>query len=270
MKKLTIAIGFIIVLSLPNTIIAKPVNICDDETEWPPYTYYQRVDGQPDKSKLTGVVVDLLDEVFKLIKMEYTIKMLPWKRCTREVATFDKRKNFELFVNGSFTMERAEEFYLSTPIYTTRMGVFYSKKRYPDGLPISKPSDTNNYTICGVHGYDYGYLYTHHGLEKKKKIDTGAKSIHAVMSKLALGRCDIFVNSIEPIYGATVIGKYNIPQDIGMIPLPGSEPTTFHVFVSKNSPRAYELLTKINQAILILQHNGISQKIFNNYFKNAQ
>jgi len=265
MKRLIITISLFTLICLPNVTIAQPINICDGQMEWPPYTYYQRVNGQPDKLKLTGAVVELLDEVFNLIEMEYTITMLPWKRCTVEVMNFDKTKKYELFINGSFSMERTKEYYLSTPIYETRQGVFYSKKKYPDGPPISKTSDINNFKICGVHGYNLEYLYTDYGLRKDKKIDSGAKSLYAAMRKIKSGYCDILVNSIEPVYGGTIIGKYTIPPDISSIPMPGVEPTTFHIFISKRSPRAYELLTKINQAILILQHNGVSKEIFKKY-----
>lgn len=265
MRTFIFTISLLSLIVLSDFAIAQPVNICDDETEWPPYTYYQRVKGQPDKSKLTGAVVELLDEVFKLIGMKHSITMLPWKRCLIEVKKFDKSQKYEMFINGSFSMERAEEYYLSTPIYETHQGVFYSKKKYPSGIPISKPSDISNFKICGVLGYNYEYLYTDYGIAKGIKIDTGAKSIYIVMRKIEAGRCDILVNSIESIYGATAIGKYTIPSDIGTMPLPGIEPTTFHVFISKSSPRAYELLTKINQGILILQHSGISKRIFKKY-----
>jgi ABC-type amino acid transport substrate-binding protein len=49
------------------------------------------------------------------------------------------------------------------------------------------------------------------------------------------------------------------------MPLPGVEPITYHMFIAKTSPRAYELVAKINQALLILQHNGVSKRIFEKY-----
>ena len=162
-------------------------------------------------------------------------------------------------------MERAEEYYLSIPIYKTRKGVFYSSRKYPAGIPISKLSDLNNFDICGIHGYNSEYMYTGDGLKKDKKIDTGAKSVHDALRKIASGRCDLLLTSIEPVYGAAQIGKYNIPKYISVIPMSEMEPTTFHIFISRSSPRAYELLTKINQAILILQHNGVSKEIFKKY-----
>lgn len=255
-----------IFLVASSVAIAQPVRICDDDTEWPPYTYYPRVDGKPDKSRLTGAVVELLDEIFKINEMEYSIKLLPWKRCLNEVYRFGENRKFEVFTDGSFSVERTNKYYLSTMIYTTHQGVFYSKKKYPNGVPMQKSSDLNHFKLCGVHGWNYEYLYTDYGVAKDKKIDTGAKNIHHALTKISKLRCDVLPNSLEPVYGGVAVEKYTIPEDIASMPIPGVDPTTFHIFVSKSSPRAYELLTKINQAILILQHNGVSKKIFNKYF----
>ena len=85
------------------------------------------------------------------------------------------------------------------------------------------------------------------------------------MKRLSSQRCDILLSSLEPVYGGEAIGKYIIPPDIASMVVPGIETTTFHMFVSKSSPRAYELVTKLNQAILILQHNGASKRIFRKY-----
>lgn len=245
-----------------SAAIAQPVRICNDEAEWPPYTYYPRVDGKPDKSRLTGAVVELLDEIFKINEMEYSMKLLPWKRCLNEVYRFGKNRKYEVFTDGSFSVERTEKYYLSTLIYSTHQGVFYSKKKYPNGVPMQKSSDLNLFTLCGVHGYNYDT----YGLAKEKKIDTGAKTLRHALTKISKLRCDLLPNSLEPVYGGVAVGKYTIPADIASMPIPGMDPTTFHIFVSKSSPRAYELLTKINQAILILQHNGVSKKIFDKYF----
>ena len=249
-----------------SVAIAQPVRICDDAAEWPPYTYYPRVDGKPDKSRLTGAVVELLDEIFKINEMEYSIKLLPWKRCLNEVYRFGENRKFEVFTDGTFSVERTNKYYLSAMIYTTHQGVFYSKKKYPNGVPMQKSSDLNRFNLCGVHGWNYEYLYTDYGVVKDKKIDTGAKNIRHALTKISKLRCDVLPNSLEPVYGGVAVEKYTIPADNASIPIPGVDPTTFHIFVSKSSPRAYELLTKINQAILILQHNGVSNKIFNKYF----
>jgi len=253
-------------LPFSEAVIAQPVNICDGNEEWPPYIYYSRVEGKPDTEAVVGATVDLLDEVFKLINMQHSITLIPWKRCTHEVLKFDGKKHqFEAFANGSFSFERAEKYYISIPIYTTHQGVFYSKSKFPTRPPLQKASDLNHYKICGVHGYNYEMLYKDFGLVRDKKIYTLAKTPVAVLKMITQSKCDVFVNSIEPIYGGPAIGAYQIPPDIAHILIPGASPSTFHIYVSKNSPRAFELITKLNKAIIMLQKNGVSKSIFAKY-----
>ncbi len=251
------------------TLSAQTVKFCSDNSDWAPYSYYPRVDGRADKSGQIGITQDLLKEVFKIVGLKYSITPKPWKRCLRAVHEFGKTKQFESFIDGSFSEERVEKYYLSTPIYSTHQGVFYSKKTYPDGLPLKKPSDLNNFRLCGVLGWDYGIYYQNYGLLRSKKIDEGAKTMEAVLSKVAKGRCDVFGNSIEPVYGGVAIGAYTFPPSIESMRIPDVDPTTFHVFIAKTSPRAYELLTKINQALLVIQHNGVSKSIFKKYLPDG-
>jgi len=246
-------------------MIANEVKICDDQGEWAPFSYYERVNGIADKTKLTGAVTDLLNEVFKIVDLKHSIDMIPWKRCTNLVDNYDKSKKYEVFINGSFNKKREEKYLISKPIYYTHQGVFYSKEKYPKGLPFYKKSDINNFKICSVLGYDKEIYYKDYGLAKDKKIDTRAKDILGVLKKISKNRCDIFINSKEPIYGAVAVGKYKLPKDIKSINIPNQKPSSFHIFIAKKSPRASELLEKINKAIVVLQNNGMYDKIFNKY-----
>ncbi|MDE1464676.1 substrate-binding periplasmic protein [Spartinivicinus poritis] len=253
-----------------NLYANETVKICDDDGEWPPFIYYQRVNGKPDKSKLTGASVELIDAAFKLTSFTYSLQLLPWQRCLDEVNHFGKRGNFEALTNASFSMERAKKYYATTSIYELHSGVFYSKEKFPDGPVINKPSDLNNFKLCGVLGYNYEYLYTKYGLNKNKTIDTGANNIFSVLTMIANNRCDIFENSLEPIYGAVLVGKYTLPSNIASAPLANVDKIYYHIHIAKTSPRAYKILTELNQAILILQHQGVSKKIFDKYLKSLR
>jgi len=268
-KNIIKSLGLILFLVVPNIVMANEVKICDDKGEWAPFSYYERVDGVADKTKLTGAVTELLTEVFKIVNLKHSIDMIPWKRCTNLVDNYDKTKKYEVFVNGSYNKERAKKFLISKPIYYTHQGVFYSNKKYPNGIPFKNKSDINDFKVCSILGYDTELYYDIYGLSKTKKIDTRAKSTLAVLQKISKDRCDIFINSKEPIYGAVAIGKYKLPKDIKSINIPDQKPTSFHIFIAKKSPRAKELLEKIDKAILLLQNNGISNRIFNKYLPES-
>lgn len=258
----------IIILSLalfPGITQAQPVKICDDIAEWAPFTYYERVDGKMDKSKLVGFVPELLKEVFKIVGLEHSIELIPWKRCLNEVDNYGGQKQYEAFTNGSFSMKRADKYWVTAPLYEMRDGVFYSIKKYPNGPPMTKPSDFVNFKLCGVLGYNYEPIYEDYGVPRSKKIDTGSKKTVDALEKISMGRCDLIESSIAVVYGGEAAGQYKIPSDIKSMPIPGGKRLTYHMYIAKTSPRAYELLTKINQALLILKNNGASKRIYKKY-----
>jgi len=263
MKRAIIILSLIII---PGILQAQPVKICDDIAEWPPFLYYERVNGEMNKSKLVGFVPELMEEVFKIVDLKHSIKLLPWKRCLYYVDKYGEVEEYEAFINGSFSKERADKYWVTAPLYEMRSGVFYSIKKYPNGPQITKPSDLVNFKLCGVLGYNYELIYKEYGVPKSKKIDTGATTTIAALQKISLGRCDLLESSIAAIHGGEAIGQYKIPSDIKSMPIPGGKRPIYHMYIAKTSPRAYELLTKINQALLILKNNGVSNKIYKKYF----
>jgi|GEM_PF-825994 len=266
MRKLKNVILSIFSLPLLSfTISADTLNVCDDQNEWPPFSFFSREDGKPDKQHISGANTELLREAFKLANIEYTIHMIPWKRCLYEVYNYGESKQYEAFVNGSYNTERAERYYVSNAIYKTHDALFYSKKKFPNGLSFKKSSDLNNYSICGVFGYQYEYLYNTYGLKKNIKIDDKAKTLISALEKVSLGRCDVLSNSFEPVFGGDAVGLYNIPEDIGHLIIPNGIIYTYHMFISKSSPRANDLITKFNKALLTLQQNGRVNEIFGKF-----
>ncbi len=261
MKTWAVVLSLLLIIPSGN-VFAQIVRICNDASEWPPYTYYPRVNGEIDRSQLTGATVELMDEIFKMIGLKYSIKLLPWKRCLAEVKGFGENKRYEVFTDGSFNLDRADKYYATSLIYRTHRGVFYSKKKYPNGPQIRNISDLGRFKrICGV----LGYSYKAYGADVVKRMSTGAIDMFSVLQQVSLQRCDVFLSGFETTHGGVAIGKYTIPKNIAFAPIPGIKRSSFHIFVSKSSPRAFELLTKINQAILILQNNGVSDRIFRKY-----
>jgi len=260
-----ILISFLLFISL---YAQKPLKICDDMGEWAPYTYFKRVNGKIDKTKIIGIMPDVLNEISKQTGLKYSIDMIPWSRCVNMVKNYDKTHKYEAFMDGSYTTKRAKEFLVSLPIYATHQTIFYSSKKFPNGVVKNSKFDINNYKICDVHGYTIEHYYKEMGLRKDKKIDQRAKDYTAVFKKISSGRCDITVASGGPIYGMAIIGKIKIPKDIKSQPFPNMKQSTFHIFISKKSPRAKELLKQINDSIKKIKSDGTFQKIEDKYLKN--
>ncbi|MCL9781983.1 transporter substrate-binding domain-containing protein [Vibrio sp. S4M6] len=237
------------------------INVCDDMSEWPPYTYWERVNGKVNKNKLTGAMIDLLDEISVLTGFKFHVEMRPWKRCLLEVDKFSTSKRFEMFINGTFNSDRAEKYFLTAPIYFNRPGVWYSKKRFPDGFTIKTFEQLKNYKLCGVQGYNY----ERYKILDPNQIDTGATTVDNALRKVEVGRCDLLLESAAIPYGFQAIGQNFIPEGVAYTPITESPETGFHVFIAKSSPRAYELLAKINQAIVILNSEGVIDDIMKSY-----
>ncbi|CAH0536034.1 substrate-binding periplasmic protein [Vibrio marisflavi] len=238
------------------------VKVCDDASEWPPYTFWQRENGQINKDKLSGASIEVLEEIANLTGIKFDVELTSWKRCLLEVK---KNGKFEVFMDGQFNEERAKDYFITSPVYFTSAGYWYSTDKYPDGLRIETFAELRNYNLCGVLGYNYkGY-----GFPNSEGIDTGAASLQKALEKVALGRCDLLLQSAPVPYGFSAIGENIIPEGVVPHKIIEASPGGYRIFVSKRSPRAYELLTKINQAVIILGSRGVIEDIMRKYLPSC-
>lgn len=247
---------------LPAAVLAAPIGgqaagavserlsiaICDDENEWPPYSYFKRVDGQK-TPQLAGYAVAVIHEIFTRRAVEYRIDMIPWPRCMA-VATLGKQ--YGMVLNLSYNEERTRSFLLSRPYYATTSYYYYSRRNHPHGLAIASVADVRKYRVCGVQGYNYeGY-----GLAAGE-VDQGAKNFPALISKMQLGRCALFLEKGEVMAGYAAIGKdYLADPDIGKAPIPGMKPDQFYFGISKRFARAEEIRMLINEELQLMEANG--------------
>ena len=233
-------------LAAPQSGIS--IAICDDENEWPPYSYYQRVNGKKTEN-LTGYAVAVIHDIFSRHGVDYTIDLIPWPRC---VAVTTLGKEFGMVLNMSYNVERTKSFLFSRPYYATTAYYYYSRHNYPKGLPISTAADIKKYRVCGVQGYNYeGY-----GLAPGD-VDQGAKNFSALISKVKLGRCALFLEKDEVMTAYAAIGKnYLADPDIGKAPVPGMKPNLFYYGISKRYAHADEVLAIIDDELLQMEQNG--------------
>ena len=246
--------------------INKEVKVCDHNGEWPPYTYFKRESGVTDKSGIEGATIELMEEVFKRIGLKHSITMMPWIRCLYEVDHFSENKKYEVFINGSYNEERASKYYITSALYKTHHALFYSTIKFKTPPVVDSPSNLVGYTFCGILGYNYA-MYRKAGLINT--IDTGAEGLAAVLEKVTHERCDFFPSPMEPILAGKRLGMYDYSEVISAIKIPWAGTTTFHAFIAKSSPRAFELYTKINQQIQILQSSGKSDEIFKKWLEEG-
>lgn len=83
---------------------AEPVKIClGGGNEWPPFTYWERHDGKPDQSRLTGSAATLVLTALKHLGYDYDVSYLPWARVQQELADYASRQNCEVTWDASYT-----------------------------------------------------------------------------------------------------------------------------------------------------------------------
>ncbi len=229
----------------PSTL---SVAICDDENEWPPYSYYERVDGKK-TAHVVGFAVDVIHDIFNRNGVDYSIDLIPWSRC---LAVSSLGRDYAMVFNLSYNSERAKTFLLSRPYYATTSYYYYSRRQHPRGLAINSLADLKKYRVCGVQGYNYnGY-----GLSPGE-VDQGARSFTALISKMQLGRCALFLEKDEVMTGYAAIGKnYLADPDIGKAPIPGMKPDLFYFGVSKRYAHAEEIHAMIDAALLKMESSG--------------
>lgn len=224
------------------------VAICDDENEWPPYSYFKRVGGKKTDA-LTGYAVAVTGEIFARHGVSHKIDMIPWARC---LAVSAMGKQYAMALNLSYNPEREKAFLFSRPYYATTAYYYYSRRNHPRGLQIGAPADIRKYRVCGVQGYNYdGY-----GL-KPGEVDQGAKDFPALISKVQLGRCALFLEKDEVMTAYAAIGKnYLADPDVGKAPIPNMKPNLFYFGISRNFERAHELRALIDESLLHMDGNG--------------
>ena len=66
------------ILSLPAWATAS-ITICVENTEFPPFTYFDRA--QSVDPRTIGYDVDILELAFKDTPLQYKVIALPWNRC---------------------------------------------------------------------------------------------------------------------------------------------------------------------------------------------
>lgn len=232
----------------------KPVQICLEEgNEWAPFTYWERKDGVPDTSRLTGSATTLVLDAIKKNGLSYQIRYLPWARVQQELADYHQNGLCELTWDASYKPERAEFAFYSVPLYYTHLGFFYLKRRYPEAPDLQT---VNSSRVCGVIGYNYAP----YGLAQEPR---RVKQLQQALDMLGRDRCDFLPSEIEPLVGGLTLGIYQSEPGLLNLALPSRK--GFYLLVSKGSPRAYELVTRLNQTLVAFQEQGHAEEVMRRF-----
>ena len=230
------------------------IHICDDGSEWPPYSYYERVNGEK-TDKVVGFMVDVVSEIFGKNGVVFTVELLPWQRCQDEVK---RGEAYQMLLNASYNEERAQNYHMSQIAYVTNSYYFYSTQNHPAGLEVKDKADLKNFRVCGILGYNYDEYDV-------PEIDTGTADMTALIEKLHAGRCDLFIEKLEIMSGFTVMGNDILGGgQLGYAPIVGTEPAPFYLMFAKNE-QGLELKNMVDAGLQEMIASGRFNELLKKY-----
>lgn len=230
-----------------------PVRLCDDVNEWPPYTYFRRVDGQR-SAELTGYTVELLRLIAQRRGFELRIEMLPWKRCVEAVRYGEMLG----FLNAIVTPERKADFLISDLLYETRLLALWSRQQHPNGLRVHSQADLAALRIGGVHGYSYSQLS-----EAEQARLQRAPHYESLVQMLHRGRVDVALVNEGVMLGHAALGSpaFAASASLGQTALQDRQPSRFHLMFTRARPEGERLQALVNEELAALQRSGELAKL---------
>ncbi len=239
----------------------QPVVIClDSETQWPPY-YYHPVDEHEGKTThREGASIDLIHRVFDELAMPFVIKQMPWPRVLEALKKPSKDEFCEVSWDMSLNEERLDWLLFTEPIYQISTGGFYNKNKLTGLDSFFGVAQLFSYEICGIRGYDYTPI--------DSLISIRVAREQQALDLVALGRCDVFVSTVETIVYGAKMGIYKLNENTDYLVGRGFERIMYAV-VSTASPRAKQLHKQLNKALKQLKLSGETEVIFKKYIEKG-
>lgn len=234
-------------------LAGQAIRVCDDANEWPPYAYFERVQGQP-SAHVTGFTVELLRRIAARQGWRLQIDMLPWKRCLEAVRSGEAL----LLLNAIRTPERERDYWLSTPIYETRLLYLWSKRQRPEGLTLRTQAELAPLRIGGVQGYSYSQL----DLIPESRL-VRAPNYRSLLQMLHLGRVDVALVNEGVMLGHAALGNaaFSGDTELGIGALEDRAPSRFYMMATRARPEGQALMGAINQELEAMARQGELAKL---------
>ncbi len=223
------------------------LSVCDDDAERPPYVFRKDRGGQA-AAGLTGFSVDVITRVLGPQGEGFTLELLPWRRCLRQVQS----GRTDLVLNIARSPEREGQFLFTQPYYQMRLAYFYDADR--PAPAVRSREDLAQQRLCLAAGYNYAPF----GVDPKAPHVTGTgKTVGHAFQMLKAGRCDVVPERLETAIGYRLAGLADFERmGLAYRLVPGLPAQAFHIGVSPKSPQAQALLQRLNAGIDQLRENG--------------
>ncbi|RLC19152.1 MAG: hypothetical protein DRI57_07540 [Deltaproteobacteria bacterium] len=245
MKRLLVILIVAVLFSLPATALAEKVVF--GTAKWPPYVMVS------EKGQISGLDVEIVQEMCKRLKIEAKFWVLPWKRAVKYT---EKGK-----VDAIFAMRHNEErakfaFYPSEPILMERTVILARKG---SGIKITKVDDLNDKIVGVVRGYAYSPEFDKHQGIKKSVCDDDEQVVKMFGKKRILLAAGIDEGSMKYLCkknGVEAEAVYVLNE------VPG------YIAVSKKAmgEKGKALADKFAETLRQMKKEGVIEKIKSKYF----
>ncbi|EGU59409.1 hypothetical protein VINI7043_13696 [Vibrio nigripulchritudo ATCC 27043] len=269
----TLLVNLFVVLSVHASNTEMPIRVCGKP--WAPYFYLDPNPSVGERPKVQGINIELFNAINQDTDLDFLSEVIPWKRCLHNTEKFSSLRKHEVATDATYNASRGEKYHFVGPIYSAPIAIFYSRRAFPNGVinpetkkAVTKVKELKHFEICGMAGWNYEIYTSKYGIPQENIITTVHGGLTSVMKMLQQERCQILETQVSIVAGSISTGKLSLPKDIRCQRLI-EKPVDFYLMISRQSPRAKELVTKINASLVKLKTNGDHQTIFDTYMKSV-
>ncbi len=219
--------GFALLFSALPALATASVTICVENTEFPPFNYFDR--NQSMEPRSIGYDIDILNLAFGQSVLSHKVIALPWNRCLKEV----KQGTVDAAMSASLNSERRRDYLISAPYYYLTPSYYYLKSDFPKGVEVQRLEELNHYgSVCGIKNFNYENF----GLKPDFHLFQ-IRSLAHLPEMLTKKRCQFFLARKETLSGTLAINKMeDFYTRLAGITAPNAKPEPFYMLISKNSP----------------------------------
>lgn len=238
----------LLLFALPVTHAAGSVRACGGDSNWPPMSFV-RVNG----AAVEGLSADILRNIFTDPKIE----LRPWARCLLEVQA---REGFDVVMSVFKTPDREKIFLFSRSYHSLTPSYLYATTRF-SAPPLQNLGDLEKFKICSLHGSSTFYTKL-----PASAIESGATNYTSLLRKIDRGHCEIVVDMQEVLRGFARLSLLTFDMNTyRILNLPQTEKYPLHFGVSREHPRAQQIIDQLDKGLVELQRSGKLNSIINKY-----
>lgn len=239
-----IALFCILITLLMNRSIASSFRLVT--ADYPPFSYQEN-------GKTKGMDIEILQTIAKRRKVEFIYDFVPWNRAIDETEKGSADGVFSLVKSP----EREKLLFFPTVPFSITQAVFFSYTSFPK--TIKSLDDLSDLHV----GMELGNTYGGNFDKATNFIKDGAVDHPAMIAKFKAGRTPLFITSNA--VGHHLLKTRHI-HNYKTHPFIVTEEICY-IGISKNSKKAKELLTIIDQELVEMEKSGELKKIRAKYLE---